>query len=258
MKQAGTAATEKAGHRGWLLLLLLSAAPSLLAQQHGGSLRPQAPGRHGSSQSGPAPTQPQGSGSPRSFHNAGNGFGYGPGDAHLQNPREARAPGTPPEAGGRENFRPGPSSGIRPGGGQHLPQWFAQHGGLPVDQQEQALRREPGFERLPPEQQQHLIDRLQRLNLQPPAQRQRMMERNERFEALPPERQQEVRGAGQALGQMPPDRREAVRQAFRDLRNLPVEERANALNSARFQAEYSPQERTVLNNLLSIEPYQPR
>ena len=156
--------------------------------------------------------------------------------------------------GGRGEYR----GGLRPGNGQHLPEWFAQHQGLPPERQEEALRHEPGFDRLPEGQQQQLIDRLHRLNMEPPAQRQRMLQRNERFEALPPERQQEIRAAGQVLGQMSPDRRDAVRQAFRDLRNLPVEERGNALNSARFQAEYSPQERSVLSNLLSIEPYQPR
>lgn len=141
--------------------------------------------------------------------------------------------------------------------GQHLPEWFAHHEALPPAQQEDALRREPGFARLPPAQQQQLINRLHRLDMEPPAQRQRMMERNERFEALSPERQQEIRGASQALSQMPPERRQALRQAFRELRQLPPEARVSSLNSARSQAEYSPQERTVLGNLLSIEPYQP-
>jgi hypothetical protein len=48
-----------------------------------------------------------------------------------------------------------------------------------------------------------------------------------------------------------------VRRAFQDLRTLPPAQRQNALGSARFQAEYSPQERTVLGNLLAIEPYRP-
>ena len=145
--------------------------------------------------------------------------------------------------------------GRAPGGsGAHLPQWFAQHQGLSTGQQEEALRSEPGFSRLPQGQQQQLIDRLHRLDLEPPAMRQRIMERNERFMALPPERQQEIRGASEMLGRMSPDRRQAVRQAFRDLRNMPEEQRQGALNSARFQAEYSPQERSVLGNLLVIEP----
>ena len=159
-------------------------------------------------------------------------------------------PGGPSRGG--NNARPGP----RPGG-QHLPQWFAQHQNLNPSQQENALRSEPGFGHLPEGQHQQLINRLHRLDTAPPAQRQRMLERNERFEALRPERQQEIRGASQALGQMPPDRRQAVRDAFRDLRALPPDQRESALGSARFQAEYTPQERTILGNLLSIEPYHP-
>ncbi len=84
-----------------------------------------------------------------------------------------------------------------------------------------------------------------------------MMQRNERFEALPPERQQEIRGASQTLSQLPADRRQAVRQAFHDLRGLPPAQRGNALGAARFQAEYTPQERAIIGSLLSIEPYQP-
>lgn len=171
---------------------------------------------------------------------------------HGEGPRGGGGRGPGQMYGGR-----GPNALSRPNSSQHLPEWFAHHQGLPPAQQEDALRREPGFARLPADQQQRLIDRLHRLDMEPPAQRQRMMERNERFESLPPERQQEIRGASQALSQMPEDRRQALQHAFRDLRHLPPDERQSSLNSARFQAEYSPQERTVLGNLLSIEPYQP-
>ena len=163
--------------------------------------------------------------------------------------------------GGREHGgasgRCASPSGARRGAGEHLPQWFAQHKGMTPGEQDNALRREPGFGRLPEGQQQQIINRLHNLGALPAPQRQRMLERNERFEALPPERQQEIRGASQALGQMSPDRRQAVRQAFRDLRTLPPDQRDDALGSARFGAEYTPQERTVLGNLLSIEPYHP-
>jgi len=82
-----------------------------------------------------------------------------------------------------------------------------------------------------------------------------MMNRVEMFERLSPERQQEVRGASQALSQMPPGRQRVVRQAFRDLRHMPPEERQQMLHSG-YGAQFTPQERTVLGNLLSIEPYQ--
>ena len=143
------------------------------------------------------------------------------------------------------------------GRNQHLPEWMERHNTLNPSQQEQALRREPGFNRLPPQQQQHLIERLRNLDNAPPQVRQRILARNEIFEHLPPERQQEIRGASQALSQMPPERNQAVRHAFHDLRGLPPDQRINVLNSARFQAEFTPQERNILGHLLSIEPYQP-
>ncbi len=167
---------------------------------------------------------------------------FAQGNGHTSPPHEASSHPSPPLGSG---FR---------GTGAHLPQWFAQHQNLAPSEQANALRREPGFTHLPEGQQQQLVNRLHRLDTLPPVKRQREMERNERFQALSPERQQEVRGASQTLGQMPPDRREAVRQAFRDLRSLPPGDRGNALGSARFQAEYTPQERSVLSNLLSIEP----
>ncbi len=140
--------------------------------------------------------------------------------------------------------------------GQHLPEWMANHQNLNPAQQEEALRREPGFSRLPGPQQQQLINRLHKLDSAPPQVRQRILARNEMFERLPAEQKQEIRGASQALSQMPPDRNMAVRHAFRDLRGLPPDQRVNVLNSARFQAEFTPQERNILGNLLSIEPYQ--
>ncbi len=179
----------------------------------------------------------------------------------AQSPQQPSAPPAS-QAGGQPrdlsrpygSYRPG---GARPGAGQHLPQWFAQHSGQDPAQQENALRHEPGFARLPEEQQQQLINRLHRLDTVPPAQRQRMLERNERFEALRPGQQVEIREASQALREMPPERRDALRQAFRELRVLPPEQRESVLSSARYGAEYSPRERSVLANLLSIEPYHP-
>ncbi len=184
-----------------------------------------------------------------------------PARLHAQPGHQAQnsppGPSTGNGAGPSRDFGSGRPGGPRPGAGQHLPQWFAQHAGQAPAQQEDALRREPGFARLPEGQQQQLINRLHRLDTAPPAQRQRMLERNERFEALPTERQGEIRAASQALREMPPERRDAMRQAFRELRALPPEQRENALGSARTQAEYSPGERSVLRSLLSIEPYHP-
>lgn len=186
---------------------------------------------------------PQVQPAPRDRYGAGPGLPQ-PGQGHGlgQDMGQGRGPGQP---------------GLQPSRNQHLPEWMQQHQHLNARDQEQALRSEPGFNRLPAPQQQHLIDRLHKLDNAPPEVRQRILARNEMFERLPPEQRQEIRGAGQALAQMPPDRNMAVRHAFRDLRGLPPEQRAGVLNSARFQAEFSTQERTVLGHLLSIEPYQP-
>jgi hypothetical protein len=150
-----------------------------------------------------------------------------------------------------------PNVQARPGQ-QHLPEWMHNHQNMTPQQREDALRREPGFNHLPPEQQQRLIGRMHSLEEKSPQQQQRILGRSEAFERLSPERRQEVRGASQALSQMSPDRRRVVGRAFNDLRHMPPGQRLQVLNSARFAGQFSPQERTVLGNLLSIEPYQPR
>lgn len=151
--------------------------------------------------------------------------------------------------------RPYAAGSARPGQ-EHLPEWLAHHQNLTPAEQENLLRHEPGFNRLPPEQQQRVINRLRSLDSRPPAERQRMLARNEAFERLSPEGKQDVRAAAQALTQLPVDRRRMVRQAFNDLRQIPPAQRQAILNSARFSHDYSPQERHMLNSLLSVEPYQ--
>ncbi len=146
--------------------------------------------------------------------------------------------------------------GPRPGQ-EHLPEWWQSHRGMNSQQQADALRRQPGFQNLPQRQQQRLLNRLQNFNTRSPQQQQRMMDRNEMFERLTPERQQEVRGAAQAFNRMDPARRQVMRQAFQQLRGMPPAEREQMLHSA-YGTQFSPQERTVLGNLLSVEPYQPR
>lgn len=166
----------------------------------------------------------------------------------------------PPHGGAQgpathQESRPEPGTATRPGQ-QHLPDWWQTHRGLSPQQQEDALRREPGFRNLPEGQQQRLINRLHSFDQRPPQQQQRMLGRVEMFERLSPERQQEVRGASQALGRMSPDRQAAIRHAFQQLRGMPPEERQRMLGSS-YGAQFSPQERTVLSNFLSVEPYQP-
>ncbi len=157
-------------------------------------------------------------------------------------------PGIGPRQGGITNTRPGQ---------QHLPQWWAQHRGLSPEQQAQAMRREPGFRNLPQGQQQRLLNRLRNFDARPPQVQQRMLDRMEMFERLSPERQQEVRGASQAFKHMPPEQKQTMIRAFQQLRQMPPADRERMLHSA-YGQQFTPQERTVLGNLLSIEPYQPR
>ncbi len=154
-------------------------------------------------------------------------------------------------------IRPGVNGGERPGQ-QHLPEWLNQHQNLSPQQQEDLLRREPGFNRLSPDQQQRVLNRLRTLDARPPEQRQRMAQRGEMWERLSPGQQQDVRDSFQAWNQMAPDRRRMVGRAFSDLRQIPPEQRTEILNSARFSQTFTPQERHVLGSLLSVEPYEPR
>ncbi len=162
--------------------------------------------------------------------------------------------GSIPEA--RSGVHTGSAGAPAQSGQQHLPEWYSTHRSLTPEQQTDALRREPGFRNLPHDQQQRLIDRLQALDQKTPAQRQRMLARNEAFERLTPERRQEVRGAAQALRQMSPDREQVVRRAFQQLRRMPPAQRDQLLHSSIYGGQFSPQERTVLGNLLAIEPYE--
>ena len=44
-----------------------------------------------------------------------------------------------------------------------------------------------------------------------------------------------------------------VRKAFRDLREYPPEQRQAMMNSGQFQAQFTPQERGILSNILAVE-----
>lgn len=166
------------------------------------------------------------------------------------------APGHPGIGPGRIGPGTGRPLEMRPGGQQHLPQWLAQHQNMTPREQENLLRREPGFNRLSPEQQQRVLNRLRSLDSRPPAVRERMAQRNEAFERLSPEGKQDVRAAAQVFRQMPAGRQAQMRQAFNNLRQLPPDQRQAILNSARFTHTFTPQERHVLGSLLSIEPYE--
>ncbi len=66
----------------------------------------------------------------------------------------------------------------------------------------------------------------------------------------------QVNQAARQMNTLPPDRQTMVRRAFRDLRGVPVDKRQTMLNSARYGAAFSPEERGILSNLLRVEPYE--
>lgn len=140
---------------------------------------------------------------------------------------------------------------------EHLAEWMNRHRDLSLQQQQKALEGEPGFREYPAQTQQRLRDRLTQLNNMRPAQRERILELNEATEHLSPPQRQQVGGAVRQLGSLPEDRRHAVARAFRDLRAMPEGERQQYMNSPAFRSQYNDQERSTLNNLMSVEPYLP-
>jgi hypothetical protein len=139
---------------------------------------------------------------------------------------------------------------------QHLADWLQTHQHLAPADQQKALQQEPGFKNLPPAQQQRLMTRLQDLNNKTPQQRQRTLDRVEVWERMSPAQKQQVTNSTAQLRALPADRQVPLRRAFRDLRDLPPAQRQQMLNSSQYQGEFSAQERGILNNLLTVEPYQ--
>jgi hypothetical protein len=98
---------------------------------------------------------------------------------------------------------------------------------------------------------------LHQLNQLPDDQRERRLARSEMLEHMSPQDQVQVRQAGRSFMALPPDRQATVKRAFQDLRSVPLDQRATVLNSARYQNQFSPDERDILTNLLHAEPYEP-
>jgi hypothetical protein len=166
------------------------------------------------------------------------------------------ARGLPPQLSGQAAApieRRSPGSGMRAG---HLGAWLRQHNTLSLQQQQQALEREPGFRGLPSQEQQHIRDRLAQLDSMPPRQRQRFLDYTEAMERLDPTQRADVRGVMQQLGAFPPDQRHLIGRSFRELRDVPPEQRILLLNSGRYNWMTPPQ-RATLDNLLRIAPLLP-
>lgn len=235
--------------RNTALCLLVLALPVTLPSLSFGQRQRSAPPPARSAPMRPAPSRP--APAPQ------NTRPVRPGDSGaLYRPSPSYAPGGTTYRPPNPVMRPGTSAPARPGQ-EHLPQWMAQHQNLPLSQQENQLRSMPGFNRLSPDQQQRAMNGLRTLDAKPPAERQRMMARQEMFERLSPEQRQDVRSSAQTMRSLPQDRQHEMTSAFNDLRRLPPDQRQSVLNSARFAHQFTPEERHMLGNLLSVEPYQP-
>ncbi len=149
----------------------------------------------------------------------------------------------------------GPPAGYGQQG--HLGSWLNQHRGVPVQQQEQMLRNDPSFSRLPQPTQQRLVQQLHQVDQMPQAQRDRRLARNENLERMTPQQRAQVQASARQWTQLPADRQAAMRGAFRDLRGVPSEQRSTVLSSGQYQRAFSPEERGILSNMLSAEPYEP-
>jgi hypothetical protein len=150
---------------------------------------------------------------------------------------------------------PGVGNSYAPPG--HLGAWLNAHRGVPTQQQEQMLRNDPSFNRLPQGQQQRLMQQLNRVDQMPEAQRERRLARAENIERLSPQQRSQLQESGRLFHSLPDERQAAIKNAFRDLRNVPPDQRQTVLDSARYQNAFNLQERGILSNMLSVEPYQP-
>ena len=244
---------------------LLCLAPSFVSAQHPNAPRPALGSRagafHGQPNRNVARPQPQNR--PRAYGNAVQPTPQYRNFAPQNAPGAVRPalpgqgyPGQAYQGQGyaRPNY-PGVSGAYAPPG--HLGAWLNAHRGVPTQDQERMLRNDPSFNRLPQGQQQRLVQQLNRVDQMPEAQRERRLARAENLERLSPQQRAQVQDSTRRWTALPADRQTAMKSAFQDLRNVPPDQRQTVLNSARYQNAFNPEERGILNNMLSVEPYQP-
>jgi hypothetical protein len=177
--------------------------------------------------------------------------GSAPGYPNANYGNQATRPAFPAGGAGRPaNAYPGAAP---PG---HLGDWLNKHSNLPPQDQERLLRNDPSFNRLPATQQQRLVQQLHQLNQMPAQQRDRRLARAEAIEHMSPEDRMSLNRSNQAFAGLAPDRQAMVKRAFQDLRSVPLDQRQTVLNSARYQGQFSPEERDILSNFLRVEPYE--
>jgi len=125
---------------------------------------------------------------------------------------------------------------------------------LTLPEMQRDLQNSPGFRELPAQTQQEQLNTLRRLYNMTPAQRTRMLNGVEGLERLTPQQQQQWRSAVQQLHMQPVPRRTLMIRAIADLREMPPEQRQQVIDSPRFAAEFSPDERQTISTILTAYP----
>ena len=119
------------------------------------------------------------------------------------------------------------------------------------------LRGEPSFHRLPADEQQRVIEQLHQVSHLSDAQRQRRVARTEMIERLTAQDRMQINLSAHRWAELPVDRQAQMKQTWLELREVPLEQRQTVLNSARYQGQFTPEERGILTDMLRVEPYQP-
>jgi hypothetical protein len=180
----------------------------------------------------------------------------GRGGSHAPQVRQGApktGPAPVPQAGAQQSYTFHPQ-----GPGPHRGDWLRKYMTLPPHQQEQQLRRDPGFQSLSPERQNHLLDRLRNFNSQSPEKKAQILNRMETFEHMSPQQQQQARNLFNQYRNLPDDQKDKVSQAYRRLRGMPPSARSDLLNSDEFKNNYTSEQRDLLKGMtdLNMNPTQ--
>ena len=173
-------------------------------------------------------------------------------------PAKSEPPATtqerPQKEPGERHGGMGMREGHRGPGGHHAGEWLRKYQNLSPEQQEQALAKDPEFQKLPPERQERLRGVLRRFNSKTPEERQRMLERMQTFGHLTPEQQERARALFARFRNLPEERRHMVRRALRNLREMEPQQRSQVLGSEKFRSAFSAEEMEVLKGMSELAP----
>jgi hypothetical protein len=123
---------------------------------------------------------------------------------------------------------------------------------MPAQQQEKALSDDAEFQKLPTDVQQRLRDRLRWFNDLPAERKQKIIDRMDRFGHMNQAQQERARVLFERSRLLPPERHRAVRRAFNRLQEMPRAERQQEMQSDRFRSAFNPEERSLLDEMLSL------